>query len=89
MLHHHHGSKHDGCPCASQYAVVCKSIPKILLDHSRTDNPVGRLRLCLDNVPAAKMQKYTVSTLVNKPQNDNPQVIQTEWHGSLQLATHP
>src|ERR1017187_5191244 len=35
---------------------------------SEGEQPVERLRLCLDSVPAAKMEKYTVSTLVNKPQ---------------------
>ena len=53
--------------------IVQERFQKIWL--STEEQPIERLKLCLDAVPAAKMEKYAVSTLVNKPQNERPECI--------------
>jgi putative SOS response-associated peptidase YedK len=42
---------------------------------SNEEQPTDRLHLCLEPYPAAKMESYPVSTIVNKPQNDSPECI--------------
>lgn len=43
---------------------------------STEEQPVERLKMCLESVPAARMEGYPVSTLVNSPKNDSPQNIE-------------
>jgi len=48
------------------------------------EQPLERLKLCLDSEPASQMEKYRVSTLVNKPQNDTPAVIRPSGESGCQ-----
>jgi putative SOS response-associated peptidase YedK len=42
---------------------------------SQEEQPTERLTRCLEPYPAAMMEKYAVSTIVNSPKNDKPECV--------------
>ena len=43
---------------------------------SQDEQPTERLKRCLEPYPAAQMEAFAVSTVVNSPKNDSPQCVQ-------------